>query len=66
VSFDDPVATENAIKAVDGMQMGRKRLKVAHKKEKGTYDAPSRGGGDLGGAGPAGDMGARPDGGLAM
>ena len=32
--------------------MGRKRLKVAHKKEKGTYDAPSgsRGGEDMSGA----------------
>ena len=53
------------------LQMGRKRLKVAHKKEKGTYDAPGSRGGDMGGmgggAGPAGELGGRPDGsGLTM
>ncbi len=51
-------------------QMGRKRLKVAHKKEKGTYDAPGGSGGSVGsagGAGPSGDGGARgPEGSLPM
>ncbi len=43
-------------------QMGRKRLKVALKKEKGTYDHPSRemmmGGPSMAGPHPGGDMGA--------
>ena len=34
VSFDNRVSAENAINAMNGYQIGRKRLKVQHKKER--------------------------------
>ena len=38
VSYDNPDDAAKAIANMDGAQVGKKRLKVAHKKEKGTYD----------------------------
>lgn len=34
VSYDNTTSAEQAIKAMNGFQVGRKRLKVQHKKER--------------------------------
>lgn len=38
VSYDNPQSAEAAIKGMNGFQVGRKRLKVQHKKERNTGD----------------------------
>lgn len=56
MSYDNTASAEAAIKGMNGFQVGRKRLKVQHKKEKGQ--APAFG--DMQGHmdPSAGDMGA--------
>jgi hypothetical protein len=49
VSFDNVVSAEEAILHMNGLQIGKKRLKVQHKKDKGSYEPgygpePGRGG----------------------
>ena len=53
VSYDNAVSADAAIKGMNGFQVGRKRLKVQHKKEKvvlgssekrNTTEEPSSGG----------------------
>jgi len=42
VSFDNRISADNAIKAMNGYQIGRKRLKVQHKKERHDMQAHMR------------------------
>mmetsp|Transcript_15093 Transcript_15093/g.19579 ORF Transcript_15093/g.19579 Transcript_15093/m.19579 type:complete len:390 (-) Transcript_15093:305-1474(-) len=43
VSFDHPASANNAIIHMNGLQIGKKRLKVQHKKDKDNMDSPGYG-----------------------
>lgn len=51
VSFDSPEAADAAIRALDGFQVGNKRLKVSHKKEGMLEDGREMGRGSRGSRG---------------
>jgi RNA recognition motif-containing protein len=38
VSFDNPASAIEAISRMNGLQIGKKRLKVQHKKDKGSFE----------------------------
>jgi RNA recognition motif-containing protein len=52
VSYDNAPSADAAIAGMNGFQVGRKRLKVQHKKEKGQFGDDS-GAGDMAPPGPS-------------